>query len=195
MAVQGSDFFVISRAGAHYKVLASELLAYIQSMVGTSEYRVANIAARNALDGTLSVGDRVMVDDATADGTVTTGWALYQWLGASTWRKIAEQEGVDVSISAATNLSATPSATQIVIVSDTGNDATIGLGDGTNAGLISPAQFTKLANIAVTGPVNLDTILAAMHTAVTTAGTAASNPIQVSGQVLSFSISALTSAP
>jgi hypothetical protein len=47
----------------------------------------------------------------------------------------------------ATNLAATAAPTNVVVTSDTGNDATIPLADGTNAGLMAPAQFTKLAGI------------------------------------------------
>jgi len=195
MAVQGSDYLMISRGGVLYKVLASDVLAYIQGAVGTAEYRVANIAARNALDASMSVGDRVMVDDATADATVSAGWALYQWLSSGVWRKIAEAESLDITVGGNTNLSYSPSPTNGVVLSDTGNDATIPAADGTNAGLMLPVHFTKLGNITVTGAVNLDALLSSSHAAVTTAGSAATNPIVVTGQQLSFSIVNLTSAP
>ncbi len=195
MAVQGSDYLMVSRAGALYKVLASDILAYIQGAVGTAEYRVANIAARNALDGSMSVGDRVMVDDATADGTVTVGWALYQWLSSGAWRKIAEAESLDITVGGATNLSFSLGAGNGVVVSDTGTDATIPAADGTNAGLMVPAQFNKLGFVTVTEAINLDTILAASHAAVTTSGSSTTNPIVVTGQALSFSLTNLTTAP
>ncbi|QSL67867.1 hypothetical protein [Nocardia phage P3.1] len=47
----------------------------------------------------------------------------------------------------ATNLGATLSATQTVITSDTGTDATIPAADGTNAGVMTSAMQTKLAGI------------------------------------------------
>jgi hypothetical protein len=194
MAVQGSDYFIIERAGAVYSTLASDILAYISANLGTSQYRVADIAARNALTG-LSQGDTVMVDDASADATVTTGWALYQWLSAGVWRKIAEQESLDISVGGATNLSYTASATQGVVVSDTGTDATIPAADGTNAGLMLPAQVGKLGHLTVTTATDLDAIRAASHAAVTLAGTTNSNPLTLSGQALGFSISQLTAAP
>lgn len=56
----------------------------------------------------------------------------------------------------ATNLGYTSSSTNGVVTSDTGNDATIPLADGTNAGLLSPSQFTKLSNITITQAVDLD---------------------------------------
>ena len=49
-----------------------------------------------------------------------------------------------------TNLSYTASATGGTVVSDTGNDATLSLADTTNAGLMSPADKTKLNGL--TGP-------------------------------------------
>jgi hypothetical protein len=195
MAVQGSDSFVISRAGALYKTLASDILAYVEGQIGTSQYRVADIAARNALESSLSTGDRVMVDSAVADGTVTSGWALYQWLSAGTWRKIAEQESIDVSVGGATNLSYSPGATNGVVLSDTGTDATIPAGDGTNAGLLVPAQFNKLGNITVTAATDLDTMRTASHAAASLTGSASTNPLTLAGQVLGFSIVNLTSAP
>ena len=45
----------------------------------------------------------------------------------------------------ATNLGYTASQTGGTVTSDTGTDATLPLADGTNAGLMTPAQFAKLA--------------------------------------------------
>jgi len=45
----------------------------------------------------------------------------------------------------ATNLSFTPSPTNGTVTSDTGTDATISLADGTNAGLITPAEKTSIS--------------------------------------------------
>ena len=56
----------------------------------------------------------------------------------------------------ATNLTTTVSPTQIVIVSDTGTDATIPAADETNAGLMLPAQVTKLAGIQAGAEVNVN---------------------------------------
>lgn len=195
MAFLSSDSIAISRGGMLYKTLGSDLLAYVRTGLGTSDYRVANIAARNALDSTLSAGDTVMVDEATGDGTVASGWALYQWLQAGVWRKIAEQESLDITVGGATNLTYSAAATNGVIASDTGTDATIPGGDGTNAGLLVPAQFNKLGFLTVTAATDLDAMRGASHAAVTTAGSASTNPIVVAGQVLSFSIANLTSAP
>ena len=54
----------------------------------------------------------------------------------------------------ATNLAATLSPTNIIVTSDTGTDATLPAADGTNAGLMVPAQFTKLAGIATAATAN-----------------------------------------
>jgi hypothetical protein len=195
MAVQGSDSFMLSRGGVLYKTLASDILGYVQSQTGTSEYRVADITARNALNSSLSAGDRVMVDDATGDATVTSGWALYQWLASNTWRKIAEAESLDITVGGATNLAYSPGAANGVVTSDTGTDATIPAADGTNAGLMVPAQFNKLGFVTVTAATDLDAIRTASHAAVTLGGSASTNPLTLSGQQLGFSIANLTSAP
>lgn len=54
----------------------------------------------------------------------------------------------------ATNLSYTASATGGTVSSDTGTDATLPLSDGTNAGLMAPAQHSKLAGIAAGATAN-----------------------------------------
>lgn len=195
MAVQGSDSFVLSRGGTLYKTLASDILAYAEANLGTSQYRVADITARNALNASMSVGDRVMVDDASADATIETGWGLYQWLSSGVWRKIAEEESIDITVGGATNLAYSPGALNGVVTSDTGTDATIPAADGSNAGLMIPAQVTKLGHISVTQAVDLDAMESASHAAVTLTGASTTNPLTLSGQTLGFSIANLTSAP
>jgi hypothetical protein len=193
MAFLGSDVVMISRAGTHYKTLGTDILTFVQANIGTSEYTVADIAARNALGG-MSIGDRVMVNDATGDATVGTGWAIYVWMAANTWRKVAEQEGLDVVVGG-TDLSIVVGAAAIQINSSSGNDITVPLATAALAGLMSPAQFEKLAFVTVTAATNLDTIRNASHAAVTLGGTANSNPITLAGQQLGFSIDNLTAAP
>ena len=192
MALLGSDNLAIDRGGTLYRILGSDVLSYVESQIGTSQYEVADITARDALSG-LSVGDRVFVVDASTDATVTSGWAIYVWRG-SAFTKMAEEEGLDVSVGGA-NLGYSAGATNGVVTSSTGTDATLPLADGTNAGLLGPADFTKLSNLTVTSATDLDAIRAASHAAVTTAGSATNNPIVVSGQELSFSIANLTGAP
>ena len=66
----------------------------------------------------------------------------------------------------ATNLAYTASPTNGVVTSDTGTDATVSLADGTNAGLMAPAQHTKLAGIetGATADMTAAEILAALLT-------------------------------
>jgi hypothetical protein len=54
----------------------------------------------------------------------------------------------------ATNLGYTASPTGGTVTSDTGADATLTLADGTNAGLMAPAQHTKLAGIGTSATAN-----------------------------------------
>lgn len=192
MALQGSDYFLIERGSTVYNILGSDILAYIQSNIGTSEYDVADITARNALSN-LSTGDRVFVADASADATVSTGWAIYIWRG-SAFTKVAEEEGLDV-VAGGADLGYTAAPTQGTVTSSSGTNAILPLANGTNAGLLAPADFTKLGNITVTGSVNLDSLNTASHAAATLAGTTNSNPLTLSGQQLGFSISQLTAAP
>ena len=192
MALQGSDNFIIERGGTVYRTLGTDILAYIQENVGTTQFEVADIAARNALTN-VTIGDRVFVVDATTDATVDAGWAIYVWRGAA-WTKVAEEEGLDV-VAGGADLSYTASATQGTVVSSSGTDAVIPSANGTNAGLMVPAQFDKLANVTVTGAVNLDTLASASHAAVTLGGTTNTNPLTLTGQALGFSISQLTAAP
>lgn len=193
MAVQGSDHFLISRAGTLFKTTAADIRDYISSQIGTSEYEVADITARNAL-GDLSVGDRVFVTDASADATVDSGWAIYIYRGPSTWTKVAEEEGLDVVVGGA-NLAYTAGASNGIVTSSSGTDATIPAVDGSNAGLMLPAHKAKVDFLTVTGGVNLDTLAAASHAAVTLGGSSATNPLTLTGQQLGFSIANLTSAP
>ena len=54
---------------------------------------------------------------------------------------------VTVQLGGKTNLSATASPTGVTVVSSTGTDAVLPLADATNAGLMAPAQHSKLAGI------------------------------------------------
>lgn len=60
--------------------------------------RVADITARNALASD-NFNQLVLVVDATGDGTVTSGSALYYFHNAdNTWTKVAEYESMDVAL-------------------------------------------------------------------------------------------------
>lgn len=192
MALQGSDYFLIERGSTVYNILGSDILAYVQANVGTSEYDVADITARNAL-ANLSTGDRVFVADASADATVSTGWAIYVWRG-SAFTKVAEEEGLEV-VAGSADLGYTAAPTQGTVTSSSGTNAILPLATDTNAGLLAPASFTKLSNITVTGSVNLNDLASASHAQVDLAGNTNNNPLTLSGQQLGFSISQLTAAP
>lgn len=72
--------------------------------------------------------------------------------------------------SGSTNLSYTPSPTDGTVVSSSGTDATLPLADGTNAGLLAPADFSKLSGIATganVGVVPNTAITAATKTKIT----------------------------
>ena len=87
-----------------------------------------------------------------ADGTTWdpgSGAGVYAYVGGA-W--VAQGGGGGGG--GATNLSYTASPTSGVVVSDTGTDATLTLADATNAGLMAPAQHSKLAGIAAGAQVN-----------------------------------------
>lgn len=70
---------------------------------------VDDIAARNALEATNAL--QVLVIDASADPTVTSGAATYVWRESTgTWIKISEAESMDLSLSWST-LSGRPTST------------------------------------------------------------------------------------
>ena len=56
------------------------------------------IADRDALTGMIP-GDRVYVTDATGDATVLKGGATYIWMPELRWRKLSEEESMDVVLS------------------------------------------------------------------------------------------------
>ncbi len=58
-----------------------------------------------------------------------------------------------------------------------------------------PAQFDKLSFLTVTAATNLDTLRTTCHAAATVSGSAATNPVTISGQAIGFSISNLATAP
>ncbi|WP_337058220.1 hypothetical protein [Pseudomonas sp. USHLN015] len=60
---------------------------------------VPDIAARDALESSLTGPVFALVQDATADPTVTAGAALYAWNPVTTsWIKVAEYESMDVTL-------------------------------------------------------------------------------------------------
>jgi len=112
--------------------------------LGTAEHTAADITARDALTG-LVTGDRVFVTDASADATVTAGWAVYRWDG-SAFLKLAEQESLDVAIVA--NLTFSQTATTLTVLSDVGTDAVLPWASATLAGLMVAADKVRHDDIA-----------------------------------------------
>ncbi len=175
MALQSTDLFIVERAGVQYQMDANQIADFVGAV---RDYTVADIAARDALSN-LKIGDRVFVTDASSEGDVDSGWAIYRVasIGPNVFEKIQEQESMDIVVSGATNLSITRDAVSVTVESDTGTNAVIPLADVTNAGLMSPSAFNNI------------------HAPATTGLTAASNPINISGQELTFGITQLTALP
>lgn len=222
MAVLNTDLMILERGGVLYNETIANLLALSpqttvnDTLVSTSSTEAlsagqgkvlkdlidglgdvtlaADITARDAA-GPYTANDVVFVSD-DGDGK----WARYQAItagatgAAATFVKIQDEDALNAGLSA-TNLGYTASPTDGTVTNTTGADATLPVVDGTNAGLMIPADKTKLDFVSVTQAVDLDAMETASHDAVTTAGTATTNPIAVTGQELSFSISALATAP
>lgn len=85
--------------------------------------------------GTWVVGDFCLNSNPTTTGVL--GWRCTTAGTPGTWTSIPTQ----------TNLGYTAAPGDGTVTSDNGNDATVPLADGTNAGLMAPAGFTKLAGI------------------------------------------------
>jgi hypothetical protein len=82
-------------------------------------------------------------NNSLLDLSEKTGTTTYE---SRKWTLTAFKTWVASGISSVTNLGYTASPTNGIVTSDTGTDATIPLADGTNAGLLKPADFTKLTN-------------------------------------------------
>ncbi len=95
----------------------------------------------------------------------------------------------------ATDLAYTASATGGTVTSSTGADATIPLSDGTNAGLVSPAQHAKLAGIATGATANsADATLLdrANHTGTQAASTISDFSTAADARIAAASVNALS---
>jgi hypothetical protein len=100
---------------------------------------LGNTGGASSLDG---------LTDVVID-TPTTGQVLK--FDGTSW---VNEEDATGGGAGATNLSSTPSATNVVIASDTGTDATIAGASGTEAGVMSAADKAKLDGIAAGAEVN-----------------------------------------
>ena len=177
MALQTTDLFIVERAGVQYKMTSNQIADFIGAI---RDETVADIPARDLLTD-LKVGDRVFVTNATGDPTVSIGWAIYRVTSIApiVYAKIQEQESMDITVTASTNLSTTISAASIVIASDTGTDATLPLATDTLAGLMPPSAFTN------------------SHVPASSGLTAGTNPVVVNSanQQVTFNITQLTALP
>jgi hypothetical protein len=121
-----------------------------------------------------AVGDTASRPDF---GPLTSPWQYWDttlghpvWWDGDSWEDPIGSAG---GSGGATNLTRTLSATQVVVNSDTGTDATIPAADTTNAGVMTKAMFDKLNGISasadVTNGTNVDAAGAVMNTDTSTA--------------------------
>ena len=89
----------------------------------------------------------------------------------------------------ATNLTTTAAPTTVTVNSDTGTDAVIAAADGSNAGLLLPAEKTKLAGIAAGATVNSSD--AALLSRINHTGTQPSSTISDFGEAVDDRVGAL----
>lgn len=97
------DIYMTGTTGSEIRhvITKTEIQALISaSMSGLNSIQiVADITARNALAAGLTANGLVLVLDATGDGTVTTGSALYAYrLSDTSWIKLSEFESLDVTL-------------------------------------------------------------------------------------------------
>jgi hypothetical protein len=76
----------------------NKLYQLIINKVGVSA-KASNITARDGAKVNLEDQQNIYVEDASADASVNTGWAIYKYLAQpDTFVKIAEQESLDVQL-------------------------------------------------------------------------------------------------
>lgn len=111
-----------------------------------SKNQLLNAVVQNLASAPSSPADGQIYWDTAQD-------SLFVWSAdGSAW--------IDLGSSGVTDLGYTAGVSNGVVSSDTGTNATIPLADGTNAGLFSAAQKTKLDGIAAGAQVNVGTDIA-----------------------------------
>jgi hypothetical protein len=155
-----------------------ELASTIDAAVGVSleadGYYATSGYVLIQVGGSVDVGDRLT---PTTDGKAisnTTGPLVAHQAGSSdefVLASVVSIRGAGGSGGGNTNLGYTASPTDGTVTSDTGNNATLPLVDGTNAGLMAPADKTKLDGLG--GPGGNNTNLG--YTASPTDGTVTSD--------------------
>lgn len=180
MALQNTDLFIVERAGVQYKMASDQIADFIGAVRDLTAVTYNDMLADSFIGGqTAKVGDKVFIADASDDPSVDTGYAGYRVdsVFPITVTKIYEQESMDLVINTPSNLGYTPTPNQGTITNDNGTAAVIPIVNVTNAGLATPQMFA-------------DT-----HIPATTGLTAGANPINISGQELTFGIDQLTPLP
>lgn len=131
-----------------------------------------SIAVTGNVDGRDIAADGADLDDlVTLSGVAANSTSLGTFTGTTITdtqtikTALQELETALEAITGATNLGYTAAPTNGTVTSDTGTNATLTLADGTNAGLMAPADFTKLGGVAtgadVTPLIDDDTMAAA----------------------------------
>lgn len=106
-------------------------------------HSAADTAARDSL---AAAGDVDQLDVVHVSDDGDSKWARYQNLGTSAapvWVKISDEDALSAGLGA-TNLGATASPTGVVVTNTSGSDATLPLASATDAGLMAPADKSKL---------------------------------------------------
>lgn len=179
MPLQNTDLFIVERGGVQYKMTAEQIADFVGAVRDLTAGSYADMLAGTFTGGeTAKVGDKVFLADASGDPTVDAGYAGYRVDSISpiAVTKLYEQESMDFTI-VSTDLNYVPSASGGSVTNSNGTGFTIPDVSSTNAGLATPA------------------LLAASHAAVTVGLTVTTNPINVSGQELTFGIDQLLDLP
>lgn len=183
MALQATDLFIVERSGVQYQMTSAQIADFVGAVRDLTATSYSNMLAGTFVGGdSAKAGDRVFIADASGDPDVDAGYAGYRVNSISPIdvTKIYEQESMDVVVTGGTtNLSVTRNASSVVIENDNGDNATIPLADGTNAGLMPPAAFSN------------------SHSPSSSGLTAATNPVVVnaSSQEVTFNITQLDPLP
>ncbi len=178
---------------------------------------IAKVEAKADAAGGGSVDDAIVdgvTDRAPSQNAVFDALTGKEAAGAAAAAEASANAYTDAAVAGvggATNLGYTASPTNGTVTSDTGTDATLTLADGTNAGLMAPAQHTKLGSITAAGLALIDDANAAAQratlglnaatqwgyfpgTTTNTPGTLATYP-NITGTVVLLSIWASSAVP
>lgn len=149
------------------KVALQELETAIEAI--TADGNETPIVRGDAVTGVAPTVGEVATPEAgdTASVFLTDG-QLEKWVHNGTSWSLAYTLAANI----AADLAYTASPTNGIVTSSTGTDATIPLGTGTNAGLLAPADKTKVDLITITQAVDLDELEAESANLVTLSGVA-----------------------